>query len=506
MTFACAHRGDSSNFRENTVAAVMSAIAKGADIVEIDVRITRDGHVVVLHDESLERLWGLPKDVADVDLAQVLALGEGDNRIPLLTDVLELFVGKSATLMIDMEQADPAQLAFEVTTKGPLSAEQIAWCGHIDGMRKIRELSPDARIWMPWNEVEEPDFNEVNLLAPEFINMHYSYADRRRVARFHENGFKVSVWTVQDEPTMRWAVDIWIDSITSDYLETLLQICEQEQLSIIPQVTPADISEIDVDYALEVAKVLGRWAILISTSVKPGHRSTKTDAADIVTVVDVMIENHVREVIQANFPSHNFVGEELGGEFITDTPTWYLDPIDGTTNFANTLPWSSFSLALAHNRTPLVCVVTQPWLNTLFDAQRGKGAHCNDQPLFVEVHDAENPLSSRIVLTELAGCQLWPGMLVLLEGLAENFCTPRIMGSGTLALTGVAAHYGVGAVIGDFSPIDHLAAVLIVSEAGGVVLNEKGEKDLFPETGGIMCATRAAAEPLFNIWKNAIKE
>lgn len=194
----------------------------------------------------------------------------------------------------------------------------------------------------------------------------------------------------------------------------------------------------------------------------------------------------------------------LGGDFIADTPTWYLDPIDGTTNFANSMPWSSFSLALAHNRIPLIGVVTQPSLKRLFDAQRGKGARCNGVTMSLVSESTENPLSSRIVSTELDGCQPWDGMLTFIEGLAANFSTTRIMGSGTLAVTGVAANYAVGSVISTFSPIDHLAAVLIVSEAGGVVLNEDGENDLFPEKGGFLCATQAAAKPLYKIWKAAI--
>ena len=218
-----------------------------------------------------------------------------------------------------------------------------------------------------------------------------------------------------------------------------------------------------------------------------------------------MIEAHVREIIATNFPGHNFVGEEMGGQFQADTPSWYLDPIDGTTNFANRMPWSSFSLALAFNRTPLVAVVIDPWRESLFEARAGKGAKLNGRNLIIEDQSGvENPLSSRLVSTELAAYQPWPGMLGLLDGLAENFCTMRIMGSGTLTLTGVAASRGVGAVVGHFSPIDHLAGVLIVHEAGGAVWDEDGKVNLFPQTGGVLCATQAAAKPLYEIWKKAI--
>ncbi len=85
---AIAHRGEPVGHRENTLPAFAAAAALGADMVEIDLRRTRDGAIVVLHDQTLERLWGLEASVGDVDLAEVLALGEGDVRIPTLTDVL----------------------------------------------------------------------------------------------------------------------------------------------------------------------------------------------------------------------------------------------------------------------------------------------------------------------------------------------------------------------------------------------------------------------------------
>jgi myo-inositol-1(or 4)-monophosphatase/deoxyribonuclease-2 len=162
------------------------------------------------------------------------------------------------------------------------------------------------------------------------------------------------------------------------------------------------------------------------------------------------------------------------------------------------------SLALAFNRTPLLGIVIDPWREDLFEAQRDKGALHNGKPLKIENIKVDNPLASRIVSTELAAYQSWPGMLKLLDLLAENFCTMRIMGSGTLTLTGVALNRGVGAVIGHYSPIDHLAACIIVHEAGGVVMDETGTINLFPEKGGIMTATPAAAQKLYQIWMDAI--
>lgn len=153
----------------------------------------------------------------------------------------------------------------------------------------------------------------------------------------------------------------------------------------------------------------------------------------------------------------------------------------------------------------MVAVVAHPWINRLYEARRGNGAFCNGKKISIQEMDSENPLSSRVVSTELAAYQPWPGMLELLSKLAENFCTMRIMGSGTLTLTGVAENQSVGSVIGNFSPIDHLAAVLIVHESGGTVLDQNGNENLFPSEGGILCANPAAAKPLFEIWRGSTK-
>jgi len=506
VTIACAHRGDSSRLRENTLAAIKSAIKARAQVVEIDVRITKDKEVVVIHDSTLERLWGISELVEDRDWNFISQLGEGDNRIPLLSDVLPLFVGTDSILMVDMEEADPAKLAYEVTAAGPLDSSQIFWCGNMQGMEQIRKLSKEARIWLPWNELALPTQEQVSRLSPEFINLHYSFVNRKRVEEFHQMGLKVAVWTVDDEATMRWAYAIGVDSITTNELDHLQSILSQPS-SGIESATPISIDEIDIDRALVIARDLGKWAILVASSMDPGTLNIKVDPADIVTQVDLMIEIHVREVIAANFPDHNFVGEEFGGQFISDKPSWYLDPVDGTTNFANRLPWSSFSLALAFNRTPLVAVVIDPWRNSIFEAVKDRGAKLNGRQLKVEDQgNVENPLSSRIVSTELAAHRPWPGMLKLLESLAENYCTMRIMGSGTLTLVGIAAQRGVGSIIGQYSPIDHLAAALIVYEAGGEVWDETGSVNLFPESGGILVATKAAAVPLYKIWSEAIEQ
>ncbi|RII85560.1 inositol monophosphatase, partial [Clavibacter californiensis] len=97
--------------------------------------------------------------------------------------------------------------------------------------------------------------------------------------------------------------------------------------------------------------------------------------------------------------------------------------------------------------------------------------------------------------------------LPLLDALAARYCTLRIMGSGTLTVAGIALGHGAGAVIGAFGPVDHLAATLIVREAGGVVLDAEGEDTLFPVSGGVLAARDPeTARALHALWRAGIVE
>lgn len=498
-TRATAHRGDSSKYRENTLPAIASAIEAGADLVEVDIRVTKDGRVILLHDASLLRIWGLDSDVADVDYERISQLGTGEERIPLLSEALELFRGSPSTLLIDMDEPGPAEAAAAVVR---LSGVAVAWCGNLEGMRTIRGLDPAARIWLPWNKRVAPPQDLLAELNPEFVNSEYVLLTTEMVDQIHSAGAKVSCWTVDDAESMRWALGLGVDSITSNQLELLQSAIAEDPEAWASAQAPRALAGDEILEARKVALELAEWAIGYMRDADRGQVSTKAHPADLVTEVDVAVERYVREVIAARLPGHTVVGEEMGGVAVSGAPCWYLDPVDGTTNYVNHLPWTAFSLALAVDRKPAVAVVADPWRGEIFEAVAGWGARLNGQPLLqapAEVSPAS--LAGTVVATELAGHLPWPGMLDLLEVLGERHSIMRIMGSATMTVVGVAAGRGAGAIIGGFSPIDHLAATLIVHEAGGVVLNCEGKPDLFPERGGVLVVRPEYSVELYELWR-----
>lgn len=499
-TRATAHRGDVERYRENTLAAVRSAVDAGADFVEIDVRVTRDGSVVLLHDATLERLWGLDRQVAEVDWAEVVELGSGEERIPLLADVLSVVAGTPSTLVIDVETPAVAEAAVEVVSG---SGVRVAWCGDLDAMTTVRRLDPEASIWLPWDRRDVPPADVLASLRPAVVNSEYVVLSRELVDAVHQAGLAVTCWTVDDEDAMRWVLALGVDAVTTNRLSVFRKVVAEgpEVWERAPR--PGRLTGRELATAVAVARELAEWAGEFTRNADLGDVRTKANAADHVTAVDVAVEEQVRKVIAERLPGHLVVGEELGGTAEPGVPCWYVDPVDGTANLANGVPWTAFSLALAIDREPLVAVVGDVWRNQVFFAAAGQGADLDGHPLNLRASDAATDLAGKIVSTELLNHSAWPGMDVFMEGLRDRYCTLRVMGSGTLTLAGPAAGRGAGAVIERFSPIDHLASALVVREAGGVLLDDNGAETVWPESGGILAAHPDHARELYDLWSSA---
>ena len=255
------------------------------------------------------------------------------------------------------------------------------------------------------------------------------------------------------------------------------------------------------DDELAVALDLADRAMHRIATSRPATVGTKAHAADLVTETDHEDERIVRDVLGTRFPDHAIVGEEQGGAPAAgDGLTWYVDPVDGTTNYASGLPWCSFSLALARGDQPVLGVVADPFRGEVLSAVADGPALCNGAP--VRCRDATG-LAGEIVVTEWAAYEPWPGMTGMLHSLGAEMCTTRIMGSSALSLVSVAAGRAAGGVLGKFHAIDGLAAAFIASRAGAVVLDENATPTLFPSSGGILVAAPDVAETIWRAWRQA---
>ncbi|GAA1231917.1 glycerophosphodiester phosphodiesterase [Kitasatospora nipponensis] len=225
---AVAHRGDPYRFRENTLPSLASALAAGADLVEIDVQLTRDGVPVLLHDPTLKRLWEVDRPVRALTAAQLDAQRFADGqRVPTLTEALELLAGTPAVrLMIDLDDPAPATAAWRTVTE--LGAEQrVSFCGPAGAMLAVRALDARVPLSLTWERPDLPVRALLDDLRPQYLNPPFGLVDRALVERAAAEGLQVSTWTVDLRRTMRRMLGAGVASITSNRVGLLRAVLDR---------------------------------------------------------------------------------------------------------------------------------------------------------------------------------------------------------------------------------------------------------------------------------------
>lgn len=229
---AIAHRGEPIGHRENTLPGIATALAAGADLVEIDVKLTGDGEVVLLHDLTLDRLWGDPRRITDLGHDQLAALATERDRIPTLAETLELIGPSGAALLIDMDSdawAAPSQAVVAGAVRdGVITADQAVWCGRFDSLQVIRSADPQARIIFSWDEGDEngrlPADAMITELAPEAFNPHWPMLDDAVLGWIDDHGLASCCWTVDDDAVMTQLLDRGITAMITNRIHRLQEL------------------------------------------------------------------------------------------------------------------------------------------------------------------------------------------------------------------------------------------------------------------------------------------
>ncbi|MER5947806.1 glycerophosphodiester phosphodiesterase [Streptomyces sp. NPDC001904] len=217
---AVAHRGDPYRVRENTLPSLRSALDRGADAVEIDVRLTRDGVPVLLHDATLKRLWDHDRPLSALSATEVREVTAGG--VPTLTEALAATAGTGARLMIDLPGATAKAVRTIVgTIREAGAADRVYYCAGAETMLKVRAADPTAEIALTWTTLAPPRPALLAAVGPRWLNYRFSLVDRDLAARIHRDGHLVSVWTPDTTRSMRRLLDIGVDSITTNRIDAL---------------------------------------------------------------------------------------------------------------------------------------------------------------------------------------------------------------------------------------------------------------------------------------------
>ncbi len=196
--------------------------------------------------------------------------------------------------------------------------------------------------------------------------------------------------------------------------------------------------------------------------------TNKEGKNNLVTEYDYLAEKAIIDYIKNSFPDHQFLAEESGDTGITGNYLWVIDPLDGTVNFAHSVPIFSVSIACLYDGELITGVVYQPMQNELFIAEKGKGAYLNDRK--ISISNTNDFFSSYLVTGFPYNISENPdNCLKHFVDIIQNGIPVRRLGSAALDLAYVAAGRFDAFWEISLNPWDVAAGMLLVQEAGGKV-------------------------------------
>ena len=229
-----AHRGAAGTRPELTRPAFERALEIGVDMMELDVQLTRDRRLVVLHDRELGRTVQGAGAVRDHTLAELCALDAGawfaleyaGTRVPSLDEVLDLSAGR-AELNVEIKSPEPdwdatAQSVIELLTAKRRLESTIISSFEMGALRAVRERSTAARLGVLWHSADlDPMWLLAEGLQARAVHPEWSLVDAALIEHAHARGLAVITWTVNEPTTMAALAALGVDGIISDYPERL---------------------------------------------------------------------------------------------------------------------------------------------------------------------------------------------------------------------------------------------------------------------------------------------
>lgn len=230
---AIAHRGDTKAGVENTLPAVESALKMGVDGVEVDLQLTRDGRVVLFHDDNLLRLGSVDAAIGKKTLAELKTLALSDSRshqgtIPTLEDLLDL-VRDRVLLNLEIKRHWSFSAALEQRTVSLLREFRLRDSILVSSfypltLFRMRRLAPEIARGYLFEKYFWIHRGIIPWVRPFSMNSPRSYATKNFVESHHRAGRRVFVWTVNDEDDMRVCMESGVEGIITDEPRRLLTL------------------------------------------------------------------------------------------------------------------------------------------------------------------------------------------------------------------------------------------------------------------------------------------
>jgi glycerophosphoryl diester phosphodiesterase len=230
------HRGAMGHAPENTIASFQKGYEMHADIIELDIHLSKDGELVVMHDGDVRRTTKGRGHIKDMTLEEIKSLDAGSHfgsafkaeRVPTLSEVL-LWAKEKLPLAIEIKGDPHPTAGIEEKLLGHLREFQMldrvmVISFHHTSVKRVKELEPSVATGVLFtgrlvNVVEAAKDALADSVRPS-----WQYWSAELVDEVHDAGLTASTWTVNDEGTMEYLIAMGIDSIGTDYPDRLREV------------------------------------------------------------------------------------------------------------------------------------------------------------------------------------------------------------------------------------------------------------------------------------------
>ena len=225
-----AHRGASADAPENTLAAFQLALDQGADGIELDVMLSKDRELVVIHDDMVDRTTDGSGRVQDLTLAELQALDAGNGeKIPTLDEVLTRFGGKflinielkNYSTIFDSLPLDVAALILDHDVADSILVSSF----NPFNFSRFHKLLPDIPVGM-LTFPGKARFFAYGLFRYDALNPYFKDVDEALVQRMHAKEKEINVWTVDEAADIRHLAKIGVDSIITNRPQRAMTVLE----------------------------------------------------------------------------------------------------------------------------------------------------------------------------------------------------------------------------------------------------------------------------------------
>lgn len=245
-TLVWAHRGASAYAPQNTLAAFALARDMGADGIELDVHLTRDGEVIVCHDNEVDGVSdgkGLLKDMTLAEIKKLNFAYRADSTgftdkygfvtAPTLDEVYDLLAPTGMTVNVEIKTQDEELLRLSAEIAREHKMTEKVWYSSFyhDTLTRIRKYEPDALTAPLCGPIFGEPWDYVPSLEAQAMHPYHGIITERPeiVEEFHKRSLRLHPWTVDDKELMRTLVTLGVDALITDVPDVALRIIKEAE-------------------------------------------------------------------------------------------------------------------------------------------------------------------------------------------------------------------------------------------------------------------------------------